>query len=333
MDEYVKLEFESRPGSAGISDLEHYFECQLLTRVPADRHAEHHGEKRVLIYDFTEIDEAGLDEFFARATQADVRNTVVTVGSRGTGRTVLFANPGGGVELFVSTAELETARGAQGDGRKVGREGAGSPQEPGTARRASTGDSAKKPVVDSGGSAAPSQLDIGRQLSGEPPLTLDFGRRGDANTLVVRLHVAERKRRMTIAEMFRSLEDFRTPKLIKAFEAQFASCGTGVRWPGYFGSDEAWHWGPDNLLDGFLFAVDNGEYVYLAFDMANINRDQTSMENFLAIFLPSRFGTDGVWAKLTTVSGLKEKFFFEEDGEIRAMLRERTEDSDWKHPA
>lgn len=330
MDEYVKLEYELKPGHPDAGELERYFESQLLTRVPADKHVEHHGAKTVLTYDYTELDEAGLDDFFARATET-VNDTVVAVGNRGTGAPALFANPGGGVELFESRAELETARGRPGCEVKVGFGGAAH----------SDATYALEPARQSSGerseAASISKPKSGGELPGEAPFTLDFGGRGDANALVIRLHVASGERREEIVAMFRSLEDFRTPKLLKAFEAQFAahvsdSGQKRLKWPGYLGSDGQWHRGPENILDGFLSVNENGEYVYLVFDMTNINRDQASMENFVATFLPAPFGTNGAWAKLTTVSGLKEKFFFEQQGEIRSMLRERSDDSDWESP-
>lgn len=330
MDEYVKLEFELEPGQPDAGELERYFESQLLTRVPADKHVEQHGAKRVLTYDYTELDEAGLDDFFARATQT-VKDTVVAVGNRETGAAALFANAGGGVELFESRAELETARGRPGCEVMVGFGGA----------ERSDATHALEPARQAAGArseaASTPEPEIAGELPAEAPFTLDFGGRGDANKLILRLHAASGERRKAIVEMFRSLEDFRTPKLLKAFEAQFAahvsdSGQNRVKWPGYLGSDGQWHWGPENILDGFLSVNENGEFVYLVFDMANINRDQASMENFVATFLPGPFGTNGVWAKLTTVSGLKEKFFFEQQGEIRSTLRERSDDSEWRNP-
>lgn len=320
MEEYVKLEFELESGTDDSRDLEAYVESQLLIRAPAEKRIAHEGPKQILIYDFTEIDEAALDDFFEVARGAGVAELVVNAVSRSAGER-LFANPGGGVELFVSREELEAARGIP-DGEEL-EAARGIPE--GGALEAARG-------IPEG-----EALEAVRGIPDEAPMTFDFGGRGDANTLLVRLHVARGERKSEIVEMFRPLEDFRTPKLITAFEEQFASYTSEsgerpVKWPAYYGGDGQWHFGPDNILDGFMFVAENGEYVYLCFDMTNINRDQASMENFVGVFRPAFFGTHRVWAKLRTVSGEKEKFYFEAGEGIQSVLRARTEDSDWKNP-
>jgi len=168
----------------------------------------------------------------------------------------------------------------------------------------------------------------------------NFGKERANQTALIRIQVKAKKKSSAIKTLFETAMDIHEENLHN-FKEQFSqlvdSSSHDVKWCGFrWKDDKSWHEGLENLIYGLTFVVHQDEFIYLGFDLNDLNlHSERSRDNDLENLIFVISSLDGVkktWIKYRPgVKTVKELFIFHPGmGDEPMVLRQPlSEDSEW----
>ena len=134
------------------------------------------------------------------------------------------------------------------------------------------------------------------KLTAKYKAAFDYGKNREDKTALVRLDVKAKGKRKAIIEIFTTALKLKVEDRLEQFTKDFnALIGTSehvdMKWCGYKWKDaKFYHVGPDKLINGIKFVVEEDKYVYLGFDLEDIPLSgpkisvDTALENLVSVF-------------------------------------------------
>lgn len=171
--------------------------------------------------------------------------------------------------------------------------------------------------------------------------SLNYGRHRSCQTALIRMSVRSKAKRETIRELFEQHTRTKSNDSLRNFSSAFNSLVNSVdydvRWCEIKGKRrDVWLKAPEKLICALKFVVELKNYLYLGFDLENLNLHEdrnidTDLRHLVLIF-DSIDGVNKTWIKYRPGKNtIKERYVYssEPGSQPHVVVNNLTEDSQW----
>lgn len=183
--------------------------------------------------------------------------------------------------------------------------------------------------------------DYKNEIANPSKAQFDYGKERNNKTAIIRLQIKGKGKRRKIADQFNSAFELKSESDLSNFSADFKQLTKSrwydTKWCGFKWKDKkTWAEGPDNLIYGLKFIIEEDVFIYLGFDLEGLDlhgdRSRDSDLFHLTLLLSSLDGVSKTWIKFRPGANTIKELYIYHPGmgdEPTVLRRSLTDDTEW----